>query len=145
MAFHEHDPAWTGKHTPTKESRQRCLELVGFGLRKELIATLMDRTVGQLDTHYLQELRSGMQVLNENVARALYYNAVHKNNVSAQIFWLKTRARWAYVNGTGGGQPGEGAAQQPLRVNVVYVTPRFAREEELQALATKPDPDEREP
>ena len=36
----------------------------------------------------------GEQVINATVARSLYLNATVGNNVTAQIFWAKTRMRW---------------------------------------------------
>lgn len=32
---------------------------------------------------------------NEQVAQSLFLNATENNNVSAQIFWMKTQARWS--------------------------------------------------
>lgn len=40
------------------------------------------------------ELVQAAMEANAKVAGALFNNAVRNNDVAAQIFWLKTRARW---------------------------------------------------
>jgi hypothetical protein len=47
-----------------------------------------------LADNFRHELDTGTTKANARVAGALYKNAVDSNNVAAQIFWLKTRARW---------------------------------------------------
>src|SRR4051812_49884263 len=59
--------------------------------------TDISRTVGvdakTLRKHYRDELDLGETKANAQVAGVLF-NSARGGNVTAQIFWLKTRARW---------------------------------------------------
>ena len=78
----------------------------GFGLPHDKICQLIvsERTGKPIDPKTLRsafraELDRGVAVAEAAVANALYNNAVHSNNVAAQIWWSKARMRWSETVG----------------------------------------------
>jgi hypothetical protein len=78
--------------------------LAGFGIPQEDIARHLKVDPKTLRANYRDELDNGTTVANAKVAESLYKAAtatdakgklVYKNAVTAQIFWLKTRAGWS--------------------------------------------------
>ena len=82
-------PAWE----PTAEERKLVASLAAYGVRQEEIAAVVSVSVDSLARHCRKELDTGAIRANARVAEALYQKAVN-GNVTAMIFWLKTRARW---------------------------------------------------
>lgn len=80
-------------HEPTPEARERVRELTGLGATQPFIAARLNISEDTLQRHYRAELDQGVEDLNSQVAGSLFSNA-KSGNVAAQIFWLKTRARW---------------------------------------------------
>jgi len=68
--------------------------MYGLGLTQKNIASVMKLDPKTLRLHYREEMDEGEALINANVARSLYLNATVGNNVTAQIFWCKTRMRW---------------------------------------------------
>lgn len=79
---------------PTPELRQKVRQLAVVGLRQEDIATLVECSAKTLRKHFRKELDQGGAEANALVAGYLL-QAAKSGNVAAQIFWLKTRARWS--------------------------------------------------
>lgn len=86
---------------PTAEDRGRVKACKGFGLTDDQIAQLvLHPTTGlpisaeTLRERFKVELERGHPEAIAAVANSLFMNATRNNNVSAQIFFLKTRARW---------------------------------------------------
>lgn len=52
-----------------------------------------------LRKYFRRELDTAAAKANARVAESLFRQAVEKGNVTAQIFWLKTRARWSERSG----------------------------------------------
>ena len=89
------------KFIPTREQKQLVEILCAMGVTQPEICKLIikpedglpicDKVLRQEFRHELDtaELRA-----NSKVAGALFDEAVNKRNVTAMIFWLKTRARW---------------------------------------------------
>lgn len=83
-------------HEPTEESRRLVKALAMTGTRHVDIAEKLSVSHDTLTKYYADELRDGRVDANAKVAQALYQNAIN-GNVTAMIFWLKTRAGWREV------------------------------------------------
>lgn len=81
-------------HEPTTETRAQVSALKSYGHTLKEIATFLGICDDTLSFHYSRELATAETVANAEVARCLYKKATKKDDVTAQIFWLKTRARW---------------------------------------------------
>jgi hypothetical protein len=86
---------------PTPEHRQLVEQLSAYGIpQADICAMIINPESGRkideqtLANNFRHELDTGTTKANARVAGALYTNATKHNNVTAQIFWLKTRARW---------------------------------------------------
>ncbi len=82
------------KHKPTEKSRIEVAALRSFGHTHKEIGRYLDISDDCLTSHYSRELETAQVIANAEVARKLYQRAVKKDDLQAQIFWLKTRARW---------------------------------------------------
>ena len=80
-------------HKPDPASRRQVEALAGFGIPEPDIARVVGIDPKTLRKHYRDELDMGETKANAQVAGFLF-NSARSGNVSAQIFWLKTRARW---------------------------------------------------
>lgn len=80
-------------HQPTDESRTLVRTLAAYGIPVEQICTVVGVSWNTLAKHYGAELDKAAIEANAQVAGALFKQAMG-GNVTAQIFWLKTRARW---------------------------------------------------
>ena len=78
---------------PTPEMRAKVRQLSGVGLPQDDIAKLLECSPKTLRKHFRRELDLGGAETNAMIAGYLYQSA-KAGNVAAQIFWLKTRARW---------------------------------------------------
>lgn len=80
-------------HLPDLAQRRQVEAMAAYGIP----ASDISRTVGvdakTLRKHYRDELDLGQTKANAQVAGFLF-NSARNGNVTAQIFWLKTRARW---------------------------------------------------
>lgn len=81
-------------HHPTDKSKGEVSALCSFGHTQEEIALYLNICVDTLVKHYKRELETARIKANAAVAGKLYNKAVNQDDLSAQIFWLKTRARW---------------------------------------------------
>lgn len=90
-------------YTPTPEQRKQVETMSAYGIPGAEIAKVLGIHRATLDRHYRDELDRAATMANAKVAGFLYKNA-EAGNVTAQIFWLKTRARWkeTIVNEHGG-------------------------------------------
>ena len=81
---------------PTAEQRALVERWASFGLPHEAIARTLNIALETLRKHYRDELANGRHEANAKVAGALFNTAIsnHPSAVTAQIFWLKTRAGW---------------------------------------------------
>lgn len=77
----------------TAKDRQLVETMIGFGIPAEDVAKVIGISRTTLDRHYKPQIELGVTKVNARVAGFLFTNA-EKGNVTAQIFWLKTRARW---------------------------------------------------
>ena len=84
----------TIKHLPTDISRAEVTALTSFGNTQEEVALYLEISVDTLTRHYRRELDTAVVKANAMVARGLFNKATKQDDLSAQIFWLKTRGRW---------------------------------------------------
>lgn len=81
-------------HKPTSETRAQVMALKSYGNTHKEIGAFLGICDDTLNFHYSRELATAQINANAEVARSLFRRATKKDDVSAQIFWLKTRARW---------------------------------------------------
>ena len=70
--------------------------MAAYGIPETDIACVIGVDAKTLRKHYREELDLGTTKANAQVAGFLF-SAARGGNVTAQIFWLKTRARWREV------------------------------------------------
>lgn len=81
------------RHTPTQETIETVEGMAAVGITQEQIAEYLGISVDTLYKYYKEQLRRAGIEANTSVAQSLYSQAT-SGNVTAQIFWLKTRAGW---------------------------------------------------
>ena len=84
----------TKPHEPTEKTRAEVAALVSFGNTQEEIAGYIGISIDTLERHYRDELDNSVVRANAKVAAKLFRKAIDGDDIKAQIFWLKTRARW---------------------------------------------------
>jgi hypothetical protein len=84
------------KHVPTTKLRREIECFASYGIPQANIARCFGVPLKTLQRHYKDELELGHDRANAQVAGFLFA-AAQKGNVTAMIFWLKTRARWSEV------------------------------------------------
>lgn len=82
------------RHAPTEETRRLVRTLTAFGIPQESIASEVGIDPKTLRKHYKAEVSLGAHQANAKVAGSLFKAATEDGNVTAQIFWLKSRAGW---------------------------------------------------
>ena len=80
-------------HLPDPALRRQVETLAAYGIPETDIARVVVIDPKTLRKHYRDELDLGSTKANAQVAGFLF-NAAKNGNVTAQIFWLKTRAKW---------------------------------------------------
>lgn len=79
---------------PTDELRAKVHHLSGVGVPQDDIAKIVGCTAKTLRKHFRSALDKGAAEVNALVAGYLFQQ-VKNGNVTAMIFWLKTRAHWS--------------------------------------------------
>lgn len=82
------------RHQPTEKNRTDVSSLKSFGHTEEDIAAYIGITVETLQKYYGEELRVAEVSANFKIAGKLFKKAYIDEDLTAIIFWLKTRARW---------------------------------------------------
>src|SRR5918993_1517942 len=80
-------------HVPDPAMRRQVETMSAYGIPEADISRVVAIDPKTLRKHYRDELDLGETKANAQVAGFLF-NSARNGNVSAQIFWLKTRARW---------------------------------------------------
>src|SRR5947207_13830242 len=80
-------------HKPDPAQRKQVEAMAAYGIPEADISRVVRIDPKTLRKHYRDELDMGETKANAQVAGFLF-NSARSGNVSAQIFWLKTRARW---------------------------------------------------
>lgn len=81
-------------HEPTDKTRAEVSALTSFGNTQEEIAAHIGISVDTLFKYYKPELANSVVRANAKVAAKLFRKATEGEDLTAMIFWLKTRARW---------------------------------------------------
>lgn len=81
-------------HVPTDRMRGEVSALVSFGNTQEEIAGHLSIDINTLVKYYREELDHSIVRANAKVAAKLFRKATDGDDLSAMIFWLKTRAKW---------------------------------------------------
>jgi hypothetical protein len=80
-------------HRPDPALRRQVEAMAAYGIPETDISRVVGVDPKTLRKHYREELDLGETKANAQVAGFLF-NAARNGNVTAQIFWLKTRAKW---------------------------------------------------
>jgi len=80
-------------HKPDPAQRRQVEAMAAYGIPEIDIAAVPGVDPKTLRKHYRDELDLGETKANAQVAGFLF-NSARNGNVTAQIFWHKTRARW---------------------------------------------------
>lgn len=81
------------KYVPTDKSRIEVTALKSCGITNDLIAQYLGISHDTLERHYRHELSTAQIKANTEMAMTLYKKGLN-GDVTAMIFWLKTRAKW---------------------------------------------------
>ncbi len=80
-------------HKPTAKTREKVCDFKSFGITNEEIANYLGISIETLTKYYREELDKSIINANAAMAQSLYKKGLN-GDISAQIFWLKTRGRW---------------------------------------------------
>jgi hypothetical protein len=80
-------------HQPDPSQRRQVEAMAAYGIPETDISRVVEIDPKTLRKCYREELDLGETKANAQVAGFLF-NSAKNGNVTAQIFWLKTRARW---------------------------------------------------
>jgi hypothetical protein len=80
-------------HKPDPAQKRQVEAMAAYGIPEIDISAVLGLDPKTLRKHYRDELDLGETKANAQVAGFLF-NSARTGNVTAQIFWLKTRARW---------------------------------------------------
>jgi hypothetical protein len=111
----------------TDALREKARYLAGLGVPQDDIAKIIGCAAKTLRRHFRDELDRGVAEANATISGSLF-GAAKGGNVTAQIFWLKTRARWREGSAAGDPVPNVGAGSSS---EVVLVLPDNSRDPEL--------------
>lgn len=81
-------------HEPTPTTRSQVAALMSFGHTQEEVALFLGVCVDTMVKYYRNELDTAVIRANSQVAGKLFKKATEQDDLAAQIFWLKCRARW---------------------------------------------------
>src|ERR1700694_2051040 len=80
-------------HRPDAAQRRQVEAMAAYGIPADDISRVVGIDPKTLRKYYRDELDLGETKANAQVAGFLF-NSAKNGNVTAQIFWLKTRAKW---------------------------------------------------
>ena len=107
--------------------REKVRYLAGLGMPQDDIANIVGCAPKTLRKRFRDELDRGVAEANATVSGYLFA-AAKAGNVTAQIFWLKTRANWREGGAAHNPIPGGDIEPTP---QVVLVLPDNSRDPEL--------------
>jgi hypothetical protein len=112
------------KHQPTAEQRKTVKAMLGYGIKQDDVAKVIGISDVTLRLYYSAEIATAEVEANAQVTQSLFQNATKHRNVTAQIWWTKTRMGWKETVRIGG-EPG-GAA---VVLNIISGVDRGEAEE----------------
>ena len=83
----------------TPEQLEMIETMAGYGVPQKDIAATIGIDPKTMRRHYSDRLAAGMTKANQRVAESLFEQAT-RGNVTAAIFWAKTRMGWKETNVT---------------------------------------------
>lgn len=89
-------------YQPTDKDRATVKAMVGYGLKHDDIATAIGISDVTLRRHYAPEIATGAITANAQVAQSLFNAATRDGNMTAAIWWTKTRMGWKETVRVGG-------------------------------------------
>lgn len=111
------------KHIPTDELRAKVRERTAAGIGQESISKALRIDKKTLRLYYRAELDDAHDDAVQEMARSLYDMGTKDKNVTAAIFWLKTRARWSEARP----DPVDAEDKGTLVINIVGGLPKRDR------------------
>jgi DNA-binding XRE family transcriptional regulator len=115
--------------------------MLGFGLKQDDVAKVIGISDVTLRLHYANEIETAEPEANAQVAQSLFQMATKGKNVTAAIWWTKTRMGWKEVTG----HEITGADGAPLTYVVRAPTPVESPNEWLKQHAPKSIAQSRKP
>jgi len=112
------------EHIPDDKSRSLVKTFAAVGTRYVDIAHKLGITDDTLRKHYKPELEDGRIDANAQIANTLFQQA-KKGNMTAAIFWLKTRAGWKETNVT---EFSGGEGTEVKGINITFVEPNVKQD-----------------
>ena len=119
-------------HEPDPVQRRQVEALAAYGIPADEIGRVVGIDPKTLRKHYRDELDLGATKANAQVAGFLFA-AARSGNVTAQIFWLKTRARWKeppadlrHCGTLGTYEVGDGSARARLEAQLARMAEQMA-------------------
>ncbi len=82
------------RHEVTDNTKKQVEALVSFGISHVDVANYMGISHDTLTRRYKKELDNGLTKAVAKVASVLFYKATVEKDLTAVIFFLKTRGRW---------------------------------------------------
>ena len=107
--------------------REKARYLAGLGVPQDDIANIVGCAPKTLRKRFRDELDRGAAEANATIAGSLFL-AAKAGNIAAQIFWLKTRARWRERRAADDPAPNTDAGSSS---EAVLVLPDNSRDPEL--------------
>lgn len=101
-------------HEPTDETRRTVGFMKAAGIRNIDIAYCIGIDEKTLVKYYKEELITSLARANSDIAHSLFQQA-KSGSVAAQIFWLKTRARWRENGGEDDSENAAASAVEKMR------------------------------
>lgn len=112
------------EHIPDDNTRLLVKTLAAVGTRYVDIAHKLGINDETLRKHYRQDLEDGRIDANSQVASTLFQRA-KQGNMTAAIFWLKTRAGWKETNVT---EFSGGEGTEVKGINITFVEPNVKQD-----------------
>jgi len=103
---------------PTNDARTKVKSLVAVGIPQEDVAKIIGCSPKTLRKHFRHELKTASAEATAAVGGFLF-QAAKAGNVTAQIFWLKTRGRWKVPPNTPGKDDGTGTTGESRSTVVI--------------------------
>ena len=82
-------------------------QMTAYGISQNDICLVLNITVPTLHKHFRREIDTAFPIVQTKIAHSLVQNAIQNQNITAQIFWLKTRGGWVEAKPDRNDEPNE--------------------------------------